>query len=501
VPSTAQLICDDDDQQRVQAALLEVCQEVLAWVTHQVDANPGAALKWLLQMLADVGELSEPAKESAARDISRPYRIVQLMYAILLRRGPLDCGWSIPHPLPSFFVKDAYAVLGDISVLSNMVTMARRGLLRIRIVNRQLVAERPKEDLELFELLQNIAVGKATRPPEVLEPEFVEAQKLVFGQSFDDLYAFIDPRRPDSDLVGKQEGDLITIDLERCSPACVRTIDTFTLTADRLRQFAAPYFFDLGRPASPARSENAIVAEAGDILWLAYYPYLSALSALRPPTRVAFSAMPLLVQVFSTAEESKAFLLHRMQEEATRTGGAALVSTARFARSTHSGFETSVGEQFQAAGMAVQVGLGNVDGHPLACGEIDVLAGATHTSDSRPLVIVTEAKNVDLALHKDLGYEHLATTMQRARKQVALKSAWVAEAWPKIAGLVGLRASSKPIIIGMIVTRRPVPLSMLGQWPGAVLKELKGIAQHLIKNPVTRWRNDLVKGISSVSSV
>ena len=501
VPSTARLIGDDDNQQRVQAALVELCHEVMAWVTRQVDANPGVALQWLVSMLADAGTLSESAKESASRDMSRPYRVVQMMYAILLRRGPLDYRWPQPQAYPSFFVEQAYAVLSTASLISNMVTLARRGLHRIRIVDRQLVAERTNEDLELLELGQNIAIGKATWPPEVLDPQFVEAQKAVFGQSFDDLYAFIDPIRPNSGLAANQDGDFIIIDLERCSPACIRTVDAFTLTADRLQQFAAPYFFDLGQPASPSRLGDTIVAESGDILWLAYYPFLSAVSVRRPPTRLALTAMPLLLQVFSTAETSKAFLLHRMQEEAIRTGGAALVSTAGFARSTHSDFEKSVGEQFQAAGMVVQVGLNTVDGRPLACGEIDVLAAATHTSDPRPLVIVSEAKNVDLPLQKDFGYEHLAATMQRAQKQVAKKSDWVAAAWPRIADLVGLGAASKPIIIGMIVTRRPVPLSMLGQWPGAVLEEVKGIADHLIKNPVTGWRNDLVKGICGISTV
>ena len=135
----------------------------------------------------------------------------------------------------------------------------------------------------------------------------------------------------------------------------------------------------------------------------------------------------------------------------------------------------------------------------LACGEIDVIAAGVGVA-GRQVVVVCEAKNVDLALQKDAGYENLRGTMKRAREQVARKAGWVAGSWRAAATLLGLPAADPPVVLGLIVTRRPTPLSMLDPWPGTVPQEVESIAAHLLQRPPGTWRADLARAAVSAGA-
>ena len=495
VPSSISLLADNDDHASVITNLSRLRHEALNLVQDHVDNSPATARQWLISLLANAGELSRKAGSEPWRGGSYPYRIVQLMYALLLRRGPLDFTTKAPSPPSSFFIQDAYTILSDIAALSTHMTLARRNLYQYRIVQRELVGDRSREDLELFELAQNIAVEPVEQPrSELFEDLIVETQKLLYGRSVQDLFAIIDPRGADTGLAGHSEGDVIFVDIDRSTEASAQLVSTFVLTADRLQRFAAPYFFDLGPPAKPPRTEELAVNEAGDILWLAYYPFLDAHMYRGPRDPMAITTVPLLRLALSTIELTQAHGLYRFQWEARRRDSATKQRVNRLTQRLHAQFEGYVGERFRAGGMAVQVGITDIDGQELDCGEIDVLA-VNKSINGELLIVVCEAKNVDLAVQKDQGYKHLSETMDKARVQVADKSSWVARSWPKVAGLFGLSNEARPTVLGMIVTRRPVPLSMLANWPGAVPGEVEAIVNHLLTRPTAEWRSDLTAGI------
>ena len=288
-----------------------------------------------------------------------------------------------------------------------------------------------------------------------------EAQRLARGRSVDELFALIDPAGADTGLAGSQQGDLVMFDLERSRPEAVALVDDFTLTVERLSRFAAPLFLDLGPVREHPRTGEMLEDEAADALWLAYYPFLPGLTARRPAGRMALTTTGLLIVTMAMLRHTEAHLLHRLAAESP--------AVRPLAREVHTRFEHKVAAALE--GFETRCGVENRE-----CGEIDVLATAPG------IVLVIEAKNVDLALQKDTGYDHLATTLERARAQVERKARWVAAHSPDV------------VVVGLIVTRRPVPLPLLGRWPGAVPRELPRLAAHLLGTPAGEWRGDLTAG-------
>jgi hypothetical protein len=230
------------------------------------------------------------------------------------------------------------------------------------------------------------------------------------------------------------------------------------------------------------------------MMWSAYYPYLDCLAERRPPTRMAMSTIPLIEHAIEAAIDSEAHLLHQMQKAANAQGGGVRKRVARLISEVHGAFEEAVGASFRAAGARVETGLDQLSGRPLPCGEVDVLAVIAREG-AAPLALVCEAKNSDLSLQKDFGYAHLATTLKRARAQIAAKAVWVGKAWPALAPRFDVTTEPSAVVLGLIVTRRPVPIGLLGGWPGVVPSEIEGIVRHLRERPPEAWRGDLARGV------
>jgi hypothetical protein len=172
-----------------------------------------------------------------------------------------------------------------------------------------------------------------------------------------------------------------------------------------------------------------------------------------------------------------------------------MAKAAEVFRSRHAQLEAEVAERFQRAGMVAHAPVAALSGRELPCGEIDVLCAARAPVHAARLVVVCEVKNVDVPLQKDFGYENLSRTLKRAQTQVARKAAWVADHWPDVAPSLGLNGSEPALVVGLIVTRRTVPLRTLGRWPGSPLVDVTAVAQHLLTRPISDWRADLVRGI------
>lgn len=499
-PKAAPFLADEPDPERARAALARIARTTLTQVARRVDNEPAAALCWLQQLLAEADGISRRERERASRAASHPYRIAQMAYALLLRHGPPDFGLLQSAEPSAWFRDEAFAVLGDVSAILNVETLARRGLYRLSIVDHRVVADRTPEDLDLFELGNAIPFEKTHNRLAVLDSTITEAQRTLFGVAIDDLLALINPQRPDSGFVGLDQGNLVYVDKARSKPRARSVVEAFTLTENRLRSFAAPYFFDLGPRATPSGPVEAamdyveLAARAGAAIWLAYYPFLDCLADRRPPTPTGVSTGPLIAEAITTAVASEAHLLYQLQKTANAKGDKIREHVARLVAGAHNAFEEAVGARFRALGVQVETGLDHLDDRPLPCGEIDVLAVVARPG-AVPLALVCEAKNVDLAIYKDFGYDHLAETLKRAQVQIARKSAWVHEAWPALAQRFGAATDPAALVIGLIVTRRPVPIGLLSGWPGAVPGEIEAIVRHLQESPPEGWRSDLARGV------
>ena len=451
---------------------------------------------WLVWLLGRADEIAKELKASVGRYGSRPYRMVQLMYALLRRRGPLDFGVEQPNDGSAFFEQDASRLLGGISDLSALLAAARRGEYVARIARGELVLERGESDLSLFELGQNIAEGVEHAAPISLDEwdeGVLEAQRIAFGCAVQDLYAHIDPQGPDTGLTGTVIDGVAYVDLARSTREARALVEAFMLTHDRVRRFEAPFFFDLGPPADSPRSDGRIVDEAADALWLVYYPYLEALTARRPPDPMALTTPRLIQQALNTADHTQAHLIERARQKARARDDADGVKVALLVREVHAAFERQVAGILARAGLTACAGVTEIDRTPLPCGEIDVLACGM-AAGGAPMTLVCEAKNVDLALHKGHAYEILSATLEHAQEQVARKAAWAAGHCDEVGRLLE-RDTAGGVTVGLIVTRRAVPLPLLGRWPGAVPSELEGVVLHLLETPVAEWRADLAAGV------
>jgi hypothetical protein len=500
----ASLLADTADHDAACKAVASIRRHVLLEVQRHVDASRASAMQWLCWLLSQSDDMSEKFMASASLDGSRPFRIAQVVYAMLLRRGPLDFGIEAPTEPSSFFQERAYTVVGDVSVLSTNLSLGRKGLYRWSIEGGRLVGERNEKDLALFELVHSLHSNAKQVPvdsraaAEVFDERLVEVQKLAFGHAVQDLFALIDPAGADTGLAGRQDGDLVWIDVARSTPAARSLIEPFTLTAERLQQFEAPSFFDLGPRAEAPRDFDRIVEESADAMWLAYYPFFAALTARRPADPMAFTTTQLLVSALATADSSRAHMLDCAQRKHDRLAPGAGERIKSLVRSFHASFESRVAETLASNKLQALSSVSEIDGKALECGEIDVVAAGT-LSGGGTFLLVCEAKNVDLAVQKDSGYDHLASTLARACKQIRRKTAWAAAHPREITRL--LRLDVQPAIVaGAIVTRRRVPLPMLERWPGLVPEELDEFAQHLIGTPPSNWRPDIARGIVTMGT-
>jgi hypothetical protein len=489
----APFLADQPTTDATVSALRRLRRAALERVQREVDADRLSATQFLLQLLDAGKKLADERATTSTRDMSRPYRIVQLVYALLLRHAPLVLGAPPPATLAPFFVKEAFSILGDVSMLSTFLTSVRHELVALSIENRQLVVVRlPLQD-EMYELGHNVA-GPAGASEPILSLDnaaLVEAQRAAFGVAVHDLLALLSPKYGDLGVSGRHEGRVAFIDLERSSDAGCRVVEAFTLTRAQLEAFDAPFFFDRGPRAAAPRAGDRWIDEAADALWLAYYPFLEAQRLDQLSSKVAITTMDLVQRCVATMDGAQSHLLHVARREVARRDASAAAHIDALVRDYHARFEQATAALFSAAGMQARAGVESLGKKRLACGEIDVLAGAS-SSDHLTLV-VCEVKNVDLSLQKDGGYAHLAATLERARDQVGRKAGWVAENAAMVAEWLSLPVRSTTVV-GLVITRRPVPLSMLGRWPGALLAEVPDVARALMRAP-SEWRGDLRNGI------
>src|SRR5690606_12820251 len=188
VPGTAPLLEDEPDPTRAAHVVGELIDTTLAFLAHWVDRSPGSAVHWLTTLLSRADDLSREGGEEASRDRSRPYRIAQLMYALILRHGPMDFGWSRSDEVTDYLNENGYALVSDLTILIDTLTRARRELNSMTVTGGELALARSQEDWELVELVNNIASERSARKTVLARSELHDLQRRLFGTSFDEIF-------------------------------------------------------------------------------------------------------------------------------------------------------------------------------------------------------------------------------------------------------------------------------------------------------------------------
>jgi hypothetical protein len=486
-------LADKSKQYKTLTAISSIRRILIDKLRKMIEGNYRGIQECLLKLLVASEDIGRSLGEQPSRAKSIPYRAIQVVYGALLSEGyTLDLSPK-PSTKERNACKDLYALVQDIVALSNIITLGRRRLRSLSLAHGSVISSTTDIDDAFFELAQNIAVepGLDTDPLSVVMDKYVsEAERTIFGWKLSDLLQI-----SNKEWSLNTEDGLVILDLSRAPTSDLDFISRLTLTADRLRSFGAPYFLDLAPPLAAKRNRRAMVEDAAAMMWLPYYPFLQARAVGQDVPSVAVTTPELLSIAMLAAANSKAYRLNRLSQFASETydvQGRTIVQA--LTRHADHNFEKLVSQALEGEGLTATSSISAIDGETLPSGEIDVLAGGVGC-DGQPILFVCEAKNVDLALMKNSGYDHLATTMAKAAKQVAQKADWARSSWPQCASFVNLPPTVPPITVGLIVTRRPVPFPLIVEWPGGTVAEARLIVRDALSQPRSLWRRDVLKGI------
>ena len=99
---------------------------------------------------------------------------------------------------------------------------------------------------------------------------------------------------------------------------------------------------------------------------------------------------------------------------------------------------------------------------PLPCGDIDALL-AKPLPDGCVLILLCEAKDVDMALYKTAGYAQYQKTLKHAQKQLEAKARWLLANWRDVCierFRTGFDSASRVVLVKALVTRDYSPIEM-----------------------------------------
>lgn len=473
---------------------LEALRRIEALIIEElcgfVGRNPRGVNAWLFDLLEKSQAISESYAQSPSRMQSVPYRAIQIIYAMLLLEGH---EFQLSPTATSEELRacsNLYESVTNLIGTTNMITLGRRGQRDLRIRHGRLISSPTEIDHDLFELAQNIAempVSEDIGLP-VIDAWLAEAERVIFGISITDLFSLV------QSFAQIDKSGVISIDLDRL-PASKRTlIDFFTLSVNRLWEFEAPYFFDLGLPATSSNKAR-VLKSCTEMLWLPYYPFLTACGMGQQSPGIAVSTKEAFAVAQSAGEMTKAYRLVRLMEYAKDNqddeGRIVLQSISAL---VHQKFEVFLADMALSMGLRVEASVAVYRDKQLPCGEIDVLAHGRGV-DGATIIIVIEAKNVDVPLMKDFSYENLSRTLSRAVVQTVRKRKWAASELDKVADILQIENIVHPIILGIIATRRPVPLAMLDGLAGGSPSEVEELMKEALTVPHSHWRADLAASV------
>jgi hypothetical protein len=289
--------------------------------------------------------------------------------------------------------------------------------------------------------------------------------------------------------VALREGGVIKIASSRLPPDVRALFERLSFTVARVKKFRAPNFFDSGPLREELLPSGAAFAEAAAFNWSAYYPCLVMHS---PATgEPIFVTTPRVWQsMLMTLAQRPASLMRSLDDMLERTEPASpkLVALRRLIQETHQDLEVSVLKLATEEGWKGLSGVERLNGRPLPCGEIDLIA--TALVGDRRVILVAEVKDSDNPLFLPGFDERIGQLVSHAEKQLKRKGDWVANNWHQALELLDEQADRRDrrrTLARLVVTRRPLGVHFFKQFPGASLADFQSTARDLLRTDNSVW--------------
>lgn len=463
--------------------------DVLDRVCFHVDARPPQALGWLFSILANLDELDSGINANGFYPLA-----LQQVYLLLLRRGPLSAFSADDFSsLGTFWKKGWLPLLATCRVLGEAIRECRLGG-DLLVEHGQVLVRLSDKAQWIQERNANVVPGptRTTAHVDAVISEHLvcEAERVAYGYSVADVMeAVATPAGVAQFARVIRDGDLMILDLAGSTPSSHRSmLDAFTLDLATLRARSAPGFFRTGSSAD--RTLDQVMTEAMEIDWLGAFPFLAGVYGSDQPCRITSGYLIHRAKV--EAALSTAYRLRNVSMAVKGTESARQVDA--LVREYHADAERKAARCFAAAGMDVVTALECVEGRPLPCGEIDVLASGRR-ADGRLVVAVCEVKNSDLGVAKDKAVEEAQDVVRKAGAQAGRKASWVHQEWRGLADVLNSSPKERPLVVPLVVLRETA-LAVDGVQPAVVAAtELAEVIRQLLDDPVERWRPDVRRGM------
>jgi len=489
---------DDSQDSKTCALALKAAASALAEkIAHQVRVNLPAARNALPialgfreaaldnKLLANItGSAPGLTPENTQFDT----RAFEVLYGILsICGGPAVQSFRESDQREAYeFLQRIGRLVGDLVGCALQASQMRRRLLSAHLVGGVLVSSKTERHARAVEWYQNRkALEKRAALPKpnpylMVSPESAQAQRKLMGFDTNDVLKLTEKDFARlKGIVKVDEAEYVRIlDLKDVPSSIRRMISYMTLTPNRLRRFRAPFFFDLGMERKQPLDDINLVIESVAFNWLYYYPFTAMTLESSGAPRLVATSRPAMVAFMTNLMESKASLLAHMVDAANDRGdlGADLAALADRA---HRRLEKEIRH------VALNTGwfachIDRFRNERLSCGDIDALLAKPISPDSC-IVLLCEAKDIDIAFFRDGGWEECEKKVKGAVKQLNQKANWLTKRWsPEFAQEVfGSQFHVETIIVRTLITRNYIPIDFLNGATGIpffalpmVLKEI-----------------------------
>jgi hypothetical protein len=265
-------------------------------------------------------------------------------------------------------------------------------------------------------------------------------------------------------------------------------LDDWSLTLSRVRDFAEPFYFDLGLPAAKPLSDIEAGVSLAVHSWSSYYPFVPVL--LRGNEHYLLG-----VRVFDISMSNLSIFKSRLLEqlfESSRRGiraktGRAALNPADSRKLTGLRKKANRLAERRAAGILRENGWLAEEGFtlkdpvdPRTREEIDLIA--IKEFGNRVFVCLGEVKDFDLALHRTAARRNFESRIAGATAQVERKTAFIERVWRSILSerfKLDPDSMESVELLSLVITSESLPLGFFNRCATLCETDLATLADHL----------------------
>ena len=303
-----------------------------------------------------------------------------------------------------------------------METQENSHVVEAKFRNKHLVLEEPE-----FYALQHAVLGYSARDYiELMASNFAELRKLTNVQ---------------------QDSPIVAAELQGLPEATRVVLEAFTLTLQRVFRFKFPNYFDLGEKRErPLPTELPIEAIAFN--WTSYYPFFEA---RRPDgAQVILFTKHAWVNALGYMLVSRSAVASELVKRAKSLTLPDVAAIRQYRELVAGRLEQRIADLLSEAKFETRVNLKGFQDKDIP--EIDVIGARTRRGITE--IIVIEAKDIDMPLHKAGNLELSLQTLKRGAEQLNGRTIWVCQNWAGVLQMLNVKPSRRVVLTPLLVTRR-----------------------------------------------